>query len=74
MTSHLDIWVVYDRPQDYPGQVVARKWMALQGEVLATSVVITGNTVDDVRAQIPPGLFCQPRDENDDPHIIECWF
>lgn len=74
MKGMLEMWVVYNRPHDYPGQVVVRKWLAFQGEARATDTIITGYSVAEVRAQIPRGLHCQPRDESDDPHIVEVWF
>lgn len=70
----LEIWTVFDHPDDYPGEFVARKWLVFAGGSVATSEVVTGPTLQSVRDQIPPGLWCNPRAPEDDPVIIESWF
>ncbi|WP_371438317.1 hypothetical protein [Polaromonas sp.] len=67
--STLAIWVVYDSPIDFPGRFVARKWLGDQ----ATSETLEGKTLDELRGHLPDGLYCLPRDESDDPKIVESW-
>lgn len=74
MNEALAMWTVYHNPADYPGKFVVRKWEVYGGKAHSTPIVHTGVTVEEVRAQIPKGLYCQPRLEDDEPHIVEVWF
>lgn len=65
----LPIWVVYERPADYPIWCVARLFIGDQ----PTPVILKGATLDMVRRQLPPGLHCLPRAESDEPHVVESW-
>lgn len=74
----LEMWNVYNKPLDFPESVVARKflvahWYAPDG-FKATDDVLVGNTVDEVRALLPPGLVCVPRSEKDESQVVESWF
>lgn len=66
-------WTIYDHPHDRPDCFVARRWFALDGEVLQTSDVFAASTLDEVRAMMPPGFVRFPRHGLDDPSIIEVW-
>jgi hypothetical protein len=70
----LEIWTVFDHPDDYPGEFVARKWLVFGGAYYPTHDVFTGPTLQSVRDQIPPGLWCSPRAPEDEPAIVESWF
>jgi hypothetical protein len=70
----LSVWTVYDNPADYPGLFVARRSEARAGMVLHTHEVLVAKTLQELREQIPAGLFCTPRDPSDEPQIVECWF
>ena len=72
-TSQLTGWTVYDHPRDYPDCFIARRWIAVGGEVVPTTDMFTGATLDEVRALLPPGLVYFPRAEQDDPKIVEVW-
>ena len=69
----LPMWTIY-RPTttDYPGKWLARMFFTLP-ESKPTSVLIVGDSLEEVRARLPPGLFNLNRDENDDPVIEETW-
>lgn len=66
-------WTIYDRPIDYPASYVARKWVAIHGTVVPTTEMFVGDSVDEVRALLPPGLIQFPRHPSDDAKIVECW-
>jgi hypothetical protein len=69
-------WTVYVRPKDYPDKFVARRWVIAGGESCVfwpTTEVIVAETLDQVRAALPRGLYCLPRFLNDDPAILEVW-
>jgi len=69
----LAVWVIYDHPLDMPEHIVARRHDVLDDGPLATDHVLVGDTLDAVRAQLPPGLARIPRDRKDEPHIVEVW-
>ena len=70
----LQMYVIYGPgTSDLPGQYVCRRHESRAGESVATSEHWTGPTLDSVREQLQPGLYCLPRFENDDPNIIEVW-
>ena len=70
----IGMFVVYENPSDYPGQVVVRQCFVRDGEwlpaILPHAVV---ETVDEARDRIPKGLACVPRSPQDDPVIVEVW-
>lgn len=69
----LEIWTVYDRPKDYPDGFIARMYLIYPGFSVASPSTVTGATLAQVRAALPPGLYCMPRNPNDDPVIVESW-
>lgn len=73
--EELKMITVYYRPRDLPDHVyVAREFtIAPGGPVPAPEVFATGNTLAEVRAQIPAYLIRMPRDPNDDPTVVESW-
>lgn len=71
--SLLSMWVVYDHPRDMPDHFVARRHEVHPRGPVPTGDVIKGNTLGEVRARLPPGLYRMPRDPNDEPQIVEVW-
>jgi hypothetical protein len=43
------------------------------GALVATGKIVTAPTLDGVRAALPPGLIRFPRQDGDDPCIVETW-
>jgi len=41
--------------------------------ISATEEIITAKTLDELRAQLPPGLYRLDRMPNDDAQIVEVW-
>lgn len=70
----LAIWTIIERPSDYPDEFIARKWIVAEGVAAPTGDIVTGPTLQSVRDQIPPGLYCFTRAPEDDPNIVESWF
>lgn len=68
-TPAIPLWVVYDHPRDIPQYFVARMWLTDR----ATEVCLTADTLDELRAKLPPNLYPMPRHVNDDPAIVEIW-
>lgn len=70
----LNLWTVYEKPRDYPeGYVARRSEIRPYGDVVQTSEVLKGSSLEAVRAQLPPGLYRLPRRSEDDPVIVEVW-
>lgn len=67
--DELSIWIVYEDPPDFPNQYVARRHRGY----IVTGEYVTGNTLVDVRAKLPPGLMRIERSAGDDPMIRESW-
>jgi hypothetical protein len=67
-------WTLYMRPPDYPDHfVVLQWWVTAEGGLRTRSTAVVCNTLEEARAQVPPGTICMPRDEDDDPTVIETW-
>ncbi len=65
----LAIWTVYDNPADYPGLFVARLF---NGDH-ASQTVVTANSLEEIHALLPQDMYRIPRQEADDPVIVEIW-
>jgi hypothetical protein len=69
----LTIWVIYQNPKDHPGKWVLRPQYATPQGIVADPGCAVGNTLEDVRACLPPGLVKLTRHVDDDPVIYETW-
>lgn len=75
----LDLFVVYDNPIDFPGQVVVRRQaVTTDGEIVADAMPLwVGRTVEGARRAIAmvPGCRRQrmARHPHDEPRIVEIW-
>ena len=69
----LALWTIYDHPSDYPDHYVARKWLVEREGEKATDQYLMHTSLEGLRAQLPVGLYCLPRQELDDPVIVETW-
>ena len=65
----MNLWTVYASPSDFPGQYVARRWVL----DTPTTDVLVAATLEELRALLPPGLHCLPRNVLDDAVIVETW-
>jgi hypothetical protein len=65
------MWVVYDKPTDYPTKFVARRF---EGEKPTASIIITSDleTLRSILA-FEMRLVCLMRSPEDDPKIVETW-
>jgi len=70
-------YVVTKNPRDIPGKVVVRGWIVAPGNPnpLPTNYHVEYDTYEAARLELEQSvdLACVPRDENDDPVIIETW-
>ena len=68
--GELPMWVVYERPKDFPNCYVARLWI---GEMPTEELMVSTN-VDDIRRALQGrGLVKLMRDPEDGPQILETW-
>lgn len=70
----LEMWTIYDHPRDAPEFSVARKWLILPGCPIWTDVTMMEDDVETLRKYfITAGRHCLPREDGDDPVIVESW-
>lgn len=65
----LQIWVIYERPSDFPTGYVARKFLL----DTPTETALYSTTLQGIRSQLPAGLYCIPKHPQDEPTIREIW-
>ena len=71
--AYLLMWVIYERPLDYPDSFVVRRWWAEAGKANADPQAALFKTLEEARASLPRGLYCLGRTEGDEPQIREVW-
>lgn len=69
----LEMWVVYNRPRDYPDRIVVRRWVVGPGMMAPTPDVTLYDSVEAARAAMPPDRVRLSRFFEDDPRIAEVW-
>ena len=67
------VWVIYDRPKDYPDGHIARLWTVTKDEIKATEETVTGTLEHMRQVFAAKGLVHLDRMEGDDPIIVETW-
>ena len=68
--SRLPIWVIYDRPDDYPNHYVVRKFYGN----MPTDELYGGRDLEELRTMLTKSKLIRfPRDATDDPRIVETW-
>jgi hypothetical protein len=72
------MWTVFERPRDFPNSFVARRFVIrTNGTIEAEPKALIASDLEGIRdliRAIDPNLFCLPRNENDEPQIVETWF
>lgn len=70
----LSIWTLFDSPLDMPGQFVLRRFEIVPGGSRPTAEFYASTDPNELRQlMIRRGLYCMPRDDRDEPHIVESW-
>lgn len=73
-SDSLPLWVVFERPLDYPNGYVLRVQYALRGgQVQHSPKYRVAATLHEIREHLPDGLHMIPRQPGDDPAILEVW-
>jgi hypothetical protein len=75
VSDDLPMWTVYDHPRDFPDAFVARLWkVGRGGRPVATGQTVVSHDIEIIRGAFrDAGLTCLPRQEADDPKIVEVW-
>lgn len=75
MSERLVMWTIYDHPRDHPDLFVARAYLIGEGpEPVPSNEGIAHRELEPLRQQMRDwGLTCLPRNEGDDPMIVETW-
>jgi hypothetical protein len=73
--ARLSMWTIYDHPTDVPEPFgfVVREWQIGPAGAEPMSEARFAMTLEAARELIPPGLYCLPRQPEDDPVIVEVW-
>lgn len=69
----LTVWTVYVNPLDHPGKWVLRGFNVAGGGAVPHEHCVVADSLEEVRAAVPPGLVRLPPSEHDEPHIFESW-
>lgn len=68
-------WTIYDHPKDHPEHYVVRRWVIYRGDKHSTPCLeaVLCKTLHAARRCVPGGLHKMPRQQEDDPVIVETW-
>jgi len=69
----LEMWTIYDHPDDMPDCFVARKFRVLPTGPEPTRELRAAGSLEEVRSMLPLGLVNLGRYEDDEPQIVETW-
>lgn len=70
----LVMWTIYDHPTDWPEWYVARAFtITPEGSEPGDTVELHRDIEALRRAMQRRGLYCLPRNEGDEPQIVETW-
>jgi len=74
-SAFLSLWVVYDRPRDFPAHVVVREQAVLPGGDIGLAPVacLYGSLAEMRDEWVERGLFWLERQPGDDPFIVGVW-
>jgi hypothetical protein len=66
-------WTIYCRPLDFPNHYVIRQWDVTDDGLVWHLCACVCDSLAEAREQVPVGTICFPREELDDPVIVETW-
>jgi hypothetical protein len=67
------VWVIYDRPRDFPQHVVVAKQLVRGGRIFKSPLKRLTCTLPRARRMVPPGLICIPHQPGENLSIAETW-
>ncbi len=69
----LTVYVIFERPIEFPNGYVVRRQIAVAGGVWIDPIAVGVATLEQARAEVPPGLFNLGRRPGDAPAVLETW-
>ncbi len=70
----LNIWTIYYNPSDMPGYFVLRRHVVLDGATGPSPEAYWSEFIEPLRDEMRKRhLHCMPRQDGDEPHIVESW-
>lgn len=69
----LNIWTIYADPKDFPHNYVARRFEVDRHGPKPTNDIVVGDLRIIREGFRYSGLTCLPRNEADEPQIVESW-
>jgi hypothetical protein len=76
MAEPLFIFVVYNRPSDYPDEIIVRKFTTSEGDPVPLEIIYRGKNLMDARSavvKLSPHAIHFTRSAGDERQIMECW-
>lgn len=73
MADVLTVWTVYKNPDDYPRKWVLRAHDIGPAGTRPRAECIVRDSLEEIRAEVPPGLYRLNRAGADEPAIFESW-
>lgn len=67
------MWVVYERPTDFPEKYVGRRFLIKGDRDEPTAEVKIADSLEELREMIPQGMFRLGRDFGNRVQILEVW-
>jgi hypothetical protein len=72
--GELEIFVIYERPRDYPEHFVMRRWaVSSDKKIQATDYFRLADSLDEARSYVPAHCIRVERDPKDEPQVVESW-
>lgn len=74
--SKTQMWMytIYDAPSDHPNHFVMRRHRIVPNQVIPEYTAGLYTSLEQARADIPPGCVNLGREEGDESQIVETWF
>jgi hypothetical protein len=69
----LPMWTIYEKPLDHPDGFIARRFEVEKGQYGPTLDTVTGDLAYIREIFQRAGLFKLPREDGDEPAIVETW-
>lgn len=72
--NQLEFWTIYDKPKDFPGHFVARRFDIRGGKVEKTNIAILAASRQEIDAHFyQNGFTWLPRNSGDEAQIVGSW-
>ena len=74
LAVEIPMYLVYERPRDYPDEFVARvRWIGPGYDRPDPELFARGKTLGEIHARLPEDRLLVGPHEGDDPSVLEAW-